>query len=215
MFRKAIGGDGEYKLVEFDYKSFHAQTLGYEAGDPSYIRLARIDIHSYVACMMLKLPKTESMLLQPDEELKAFLKWHRKNYTLKDGTPFERLRGKQAKPAILGYGFGMGAKTLYVLNTDSFTDEKEAQKVLDTLDSTFPLAKRFRDETPLRAHRDKKLISKFGSIRWFWDVRRFDPAKGGYVRGKDWEPAIAFLPATDAFGHIKLCIDSMRGKRVQ
>lgn len=202
-FRDAIQASSDRLLVELDKKSYHAQTLGFEAGCPEYIRLAKIDIHSYLACCMEKVPEYQYALEWSDDELRAWLKWYRKNYTLKDGTPFETLRNGRAKPGILGYGFGLGGNKLYLLNEDSFTGPKEAQYVLDTLDATFPKVKQFRDTIPLVAKRQGgKLISNYGSIRWFWDIGY--PKQGGeFEHGKDWEAAIAYLPATDAFGDMK------------
>lgn len=206
-FRDGIEAPDGFVLIEADMKSYHAQTLGFEANCPAYIRLAKIDIHSYLATRMIKAPHSEYALEWSDGELKEWLGWYRKNFHLTDGTPFKKIRDKQAKPGILGYGFGLGAGKLYRLNEDSFNNEKEAKLVLDTLDATFPEVKDFRDKTPLIAKRQgSKLISRYGCIRWFWDLQSFDSNRREYVHSGDWEKAIAYLPANVAFCHMKLAM---------
>lgn len=84
-------------------------------------RLARIDMHSFVAAAgLLRLEDPEKLLSLADPELKARLKWYRRNWHDKTGRPFEEIRNIQAKPAILGYGFAMGPGTLFNNNPDSF-----------------------------------------------------------------------------------------------
>jgi hypothetical protein len=107
-------------LVELDYKSAHALTLGFEAADADYMRIARIDMHSFVAASgLLRLEDPQGLLALADAELKARLRWYRKNWHDKTGRPFDDIRNIQAKPAILGYGFAMGPGTLFHNNPDS------------------------------------------------------------------------------------------------
>lgn len=209
-FRSAIEAPDGYVLIEFDKKSYHVQTLGFEADCPEYIRLAKIDIHSYLATQMIKAPHCEQALEWSDDELREWLNWYKKNFTLKDGTPFKKIRDKQAKPGILGYGFGLGAGKLYKLNEDSFDNERQARLVLDTLDATFPKVKQYRDTIPMTAKRQGgKLISRYAFIRWFWDIQKWDSQKQMYVHSEDWEKCIAYLPANDAFGDMRAIMKRM------
>lgn len=204
-FASGIEAPPGFVLIEFDFKSYHAQTLGFEASCPSYVRLAKIDIHSYLATQMLKIDGCDEALGWTDDELRDWLKWYRKNYHLKDGTPFQKVRDKQAKPCVLGYGFGMQAGKLYRLNEESFDNQRQAQYVLDTLDGTFPEVKQFRDRIPVIAYKQGgKLISRYGCVRWFWDIQRYDFKTRRYEHSGDWERCIAFLPANVAFSHKKL-----------
>lgn len=206
-FREGIEAPEGYVLIEADFRSYHAQTLGFEADCPAYVRLAKIDIHSYLATQMIKAEHCQYALEWSDGELKEWLTWYRENYVLKNGDPFQKIRDKQAKPGVLGYGFGLGAGKLYRLNEDSFNNEREAKHVLDTLDATFPEVKRFRDQTPMLAKRQgNRLISRYGCIRWFWDIQSWDSRKREYSHGSDWERAIAYLPANVAFCHMKLAM---------
>jgi uracil-DNA glycosylase family 4 len=195
-FRRAIVAPPGYTFIEFDYRSFHVLTLAYEAQDPDYIRLARLDPHSFVAANMLGLPGCQSALALPDNELRAYLAMVKKNH--------ETTRNKQAKPAILGYGFGMGAGKLYDLNQEAFRDFDEARHTLDMLNACFPKTAQYRLSSPEQAHRQKYLMSAFGCIRWFMNVKTWDSATNSYKHGKDWEKSIAFRPANNAFCVIKL-----------
>ena len=73
----------------------------------------------------------------------------------------------------------------------------------DSLDRLFPRQPAFRNRIRQLAARQTYLLSRHGYIRWFFDVGRWDPAKGAWIGGDDAEACIAFLPANDAFGHIK------------
>ncbi len=202
-FAKAIAAKPGHKLVSADWKSFHAQTLGWCAGDPSYIRLAKIDIHSYLATWLLKIEHREIALEWSDGELREWLNWYKKNYHMKDGTPFKTVRDKQAKPGILGYGFGLGGEKLYMMNEDSFDNVLQAQDVLLTLDRTFPKVAQFRNTIPMVAKKQTYLRTVYGSIRWFFDIQKYNFKMRRMDHGGDWEKAIAYLPAASAFGHCK------------
>ena len=200
-FSLAIEAPEGFSLVEFDFKSFHAKTLGLESGDQAYIRLAGLDMHSYLTAFLLKLPDREKALQWGDKELGEWLNWIKKNH--------KKMRDKNAKPAILGYGFGLGAEKLWAMNRDSFRDKRDAQFVIDTLDATFPITAQYRKDRPELAHRQKRLTTRFGAVRWFWNVKGWDVRKRQWTHGKDWERTIAFCPAANAFGHKKAIMRSL------
>lgn len=213
--RDCVEAPEGFRLVEFDYKSFHALTLGFEARDHDYMRLARLDIHSYVAAHLIKLPERHQLLGLPDEDLAARLKGIKDQHGV--------VRDKKAKPSILGYGFGLGAAHLYDMNRESFSNVKEAKELLQLLDSLFPKTAAFREEIKHKAQKDLRLVSRHGYHRRFHDVLEYwgagkleDAARKGHRipsvcpicrgrhdNGEEAEAAIAFLPANDAFGHIK------------
>lgn len=190
-----------HTIVEFDFKSFHAQTLAFEAQDPDYLRLAKIDIHSYLAARLVKEPRFSVCLSWPNDHLTEYLGWIKKNHKF--------VRDEKAKRAILGYGFGMGYRKLYDMNRESFDNQRDAKFVLDTLDGCFPIAKKWRTTIRQQAHDQGHLISRFGYIRYFWEVFQW---RGGEWKpgGDDSESAIAFLPANDAFGHMRDCMLEIR-----
>jgi DNA polymerase I-like protein with 3'-5' exonuclease and polymerase domains len=205
-FRRMIQAGPGRKLVELDLKSAHALTTGFEAKDELYMRMARIDMHSFfTAAGLLKLEKPEKLIAMSDGELKDYFKFHKKSpkvYIHPDGT-FKWIRDKKAKSTILGYGFGMGHVTLYYQNEDSFRNISDAKKTIEILNGLFPKAAKWRNVIREQAHRQTYLLSRHGYIRWFFDVYHYDGSRGIMVPGDDSEAAIAFLPANDAHGHLK------------
>lgn len=252
QFRKTIcAGEGKL-LLSGDWSAFHALTLAFEAEDSVYMRLVRLDPHSFLAAHILydELPhrlKTykvkkpanltteqwlnETELLEKglahisdlygwlkldDEKLKEKLKWIKKN--------FEFTRNSQAKPALLGMGFGMKEKKFYKMNRFSFQSEKQCENVIKKMRLIAP--KTFTDY-PDRilelADRQGFLISRYGYIRRFnfvYDHRliynqpRMIRQHESYYKdrhnrywkktlGQDGNAAIAFYPSNDAFGKKK------------
>ena len=61
-FAKMLTASPGHTLINFDYKSFHAQTTACEAGLPDYLRLAKIDIHSFNACHFIKHSERHGLL---------------------------------------------------------------------------------------------------------------------------------------------------------
>lgn len=194
MFRSMVIAEEGNTLVELDYKSFHAQTLAFEAQDADYLRLAKLDIHSYLTAHLIRHPDRDRLLGFDDAELGERLTAIKKEHRF--------IRDFKAKRAILGYGFGMGYRKLYNLYREAFDGQNDAKRTIDMLNGLFPRANAWRDEVRQKAHDQGYLISRFGCIRWFWEVFRW---QGGEWKpgGDDSESAIAFLPANDAFCHIK------------
>lgn len=194
LFRSMIRARPGHTILEFDFKSFHAQTLAFEAQDADYLRLAKLDIHSYLAAHLVRDRDAGRCLGWDDKSLGDYLS------RIKKENKF--VRDNKAKRAILGYGFGMGYTKLYDMNKESFDSKREAKATIDMLNGIFPRAAKWRDEIRQQAHEQGYLISRHGYIRYFWEVYRF---KGGVWTpgGDDSESAIAFLPANDAFGEIK------------
>jgi len=220
-FRGIIEAPSGFTLIEFDWRAFHALMLGFVAQDPTYMRLARLDIHSYfAACGILKIANGDKLLVMPDAELASYLAWVKKTHPV--------VRDGQAKPAILGYGLGMRGYTLWQHNLESFSGRVEADRVLDQLDGEFPVTAKFRRAALEEAnygnehHGPNCLVLKPWSIRRFWSVYEnkpvtdaYRPKKGEKVfvdsqkqywkvgHGSDAEAAISFYVQNSAHGHMK------------
>ena len=231
-FRDGVEAPPGYTIAEFDLKSFHAQTLGFEAGSMDYIRLAKLDVHSFVAGNMLKLPHFEECLEWEDAALLDFLKWHRKNYTCPDGTPFQKVRDERAKVGVLAFGLGQGPNALFEANRDNFlpddilkalhdgralTDKEirrgdryglqQATLVQETLNARFPELQHYRENHPLVVKKQGgKDISRYGCVRWFWDILHWDSRRGMMVHGNDFEKCIAFPVQNDGHGYLKYAL---------
>ena len=189
-----VPGEGRY-LCEFDFSSFHAVTLGREAQSVSYVRLAKCDIHSFLTSHLIKQPIDSNL---PIEELKERLAWIKKNY--------KGIRDTKAKPSLLGIGFGLGATKLHHMNRDSIENVAEAKKLLDLIKALFPEIFKWQNFIREKAHKQTYLVSAWGGTRNFFDVYQFKKdnfGKWGMKPGLDSEKAIAFLPATSAFGMMR------------
>lgn len=203
-FRSTLAAEPGHQMVELDMRAFHARTLGLEAADADYMRLADLDIHSFVAGHLVKWPGIETCLTLPDDDLRAFLGEIKAAH--------KAVRDFKAKPTILGVGFGMGARRLYFENRDSLKGEAEARALLQLLRDLFPKVFRWQEEVVDLADRQGYLISRWGAIRWFWDVytwRRDSFGQWQKAGSKDAEKAKSFLPANDAHGMLRFKILEM------
>jgi len=214
-FRDIIEAPPGFTLIEFDYKSFHALTLGFSAEDASYIRVARIDIHSYFAAVgLLRIAKSDDLLAKSDAELAEYLAWVKEKHSA--------IRNGQAKSAILGYGNGLREQRLYEQNPEFFASKREAAIVLQKLDQTFPIVAAYHKRTMAEAADRKFLLSPYGNIRRFWEVIVNKPVTDSYQakpgerlfidgegqrwkvgHGPDAEAAISFPVQMPGHGHLK------------
>ena len=214
-FRSIIEAPSGHTLVELDYKSFHVLTLGFCAQDPTFMRLARMDMHSYFAAVgLLKIASSDKLLAMPDDELSEYLAWVKEKHIL--------VRSGQAKHAILGYGNGMQGQHMYEQYSTFFASRREAEDVIRKLDHTFPVTAEYRKSIQLVAHNQKYLISPHGYIRRFWEVYTNKPVKDNYQpkpgekvfvtrdgarwkvgHGADAEAALSYFTQNTAHGHLK------------
>lgn len=219
-----------HRLVAADYKSFHVLTTGYNANDPLYMRLAKLDFHSFFAAtQLLKLAQPQDLISLSDADLLGQLGEYKADKTPRyavsgfaDKQPFKFVRDKMAKPTGLGYGFCMQAARLCHENQEFIKSIAIAQTLIDGLDQLFPITHHWKRNIPHFAERQGGyLISKHGYIRKFNCLVDRYPVSEDFipnvrrgeslVRGKDgqlWcqspgddnEACVAFLPANDAFG---------------
>jgi len=202
--RRMIAAPPGHVIVEVDKKSFHVLTTGFCAEDPEYMRMARLDMHSFVAGHFLKCWDADKIRGESDAQLLDRFQWFKADPQRK------RVRDKQAKPSILGVGFGMGARRLYQENLEHFPDERTAKRFLNLLQALFPRVFAWQDRIRREAHERQQLLSPFGHIRRFYEVYRWDSRKGGYANGDQAEEAVAFLPANLAFGEMRECMKEQR-----
>lgn len=217
------------KFVSMDWKSFHVLTTGFEAKDPLYMRMARLDMHSFFALVgLLREYEPEKLIELPNEELLSVLNFYKGSEKVypayatsgfPGGMTFTQIRGTQAKPTILGVGFGQSAHGMFKRNPDSFKNQKQAVYTSQMLDTVFPLPKAWRKEVRLEADFHAKLVTRFGFQRWFWDVFSRQTIADNYqprpdqtvihddkgrryllAPGDDHEAVVAYRPANDAFG---------------
>jgi hypothetical protein len=199
--RAMIAAKPGHIISEWDYKSCHALTLGFLAESERYMRLARLDIHSFTAGHFLRCWDGNRILHESDEALMERFEW------LKSDPERKRVRDDQAKHAILGIGNGLKAKGLYERYLESFPGPggmKTAQKFLDILEKElFPEVFEWQRRMQNLAHDQQFLKTEFGHIRRFYEVFRWDGKKGCWGHGDQAEQAISFWLSNIAFGHIR------------
>lgn len=204
-FRRTIIASPGCRLVKFDYKSFHAAMMGHLANDQTYIRLANIDVHSYVASHMVGRP---AELRWSDADLAGYLKEIRRENP--------EIRDKNAKQAILGWQLGMEGGTLFNNNREVYPKRKDADAAITLINSLFGPCVRYRQEKMMQAHKQGFLLSAYGYLRWFWDVyrtcgtchwrnrERCNKCKGlGLQIGEEAKEAISHDVQSNSHGHLK------------
>lgn len=201
LFRSMVRAREGHTLLECDYKSFHVQTLAFAAGDADLLRLAKMDVHSYLTAHFLKLPDAGKCLAWSDGELRDYLS------TIKhDHGP---IRDAKVKHAMLGYNNGMGYRKLYNQYMEFFDSQSEAKRLMDLLDSLFPKSRQFREDICKQAHEQGYLISRYGCIRWFWEV--FKWSNGAWEHGEEQEAAKSFIGQNTAHCYLKDAMIRLNG----
>lgn len=197
-FNGMLKAEPGFLLVNFDFKSFHALTTAFQAESRPYERLARIDIHSFVAAHAMRLPERVGLYERDDADMAALFKH------LKKDEKFKFFRDFKAKRTILGIQFGLGYRKLYQMYKEDFESETEAKELHHLIMyDLFPDVRKWQDAVKAKAAEDKRLVSLFGAVRHFYDVQRWDRKRQAFVAGDQAEQAVAFLPANHAFGMVR------------
>lgn len=197
QFRTIVAASEGKSIVEVDYSSFHALTLGFEAEDEKYIRLVRNDIHSYIAAQFLRDELSQKMQEQrvlkggklEIKDIKEYEKCEKGIDFLKDldlwlslddselrlklkwiKNNFAFTRNSQSKPSILGIGFGAEPKKIYTLNRYSFKSQAQVEVIFKFLRMEFPKIFDYQERIMNLADKQTYLISRYGYIRRFFDV---------------------------------------------
>lgn len=110
--------------------------------------------------------------------------------------------GKLVFNCVLGIGYAMGYRKLYEMYREDFESEGEAKKLRSLIEGLFPKVFRWQDQVRDEAHQQGYLMDDFGAIRWFYEVKAPD-GKGGWKHGEQAEEAVAFKPASLAFGDMR------------
>jgi uracil-DNA glycosylase family 4 len=166
-FRKCVSVPSDRMLVEADWKGIEAVIVGYLAGDPDYIRLAKIGIHDYFCAHILaskgkiKTSDIPSLTLS-DGELKKVFKW------IKHDFPKDR---DDAKHIIHGTAYGMTPplmSSLYELPI------AEAEHLQGFYFEIYPKIKIWQESVKEKAHRDIWLQNLFGYRMAFFEIYRWN-----------------------------------------
>lgn len=223
-FRKYVIAAPGCSLVEADYSAIEAVITGWRAGDPTYIRLAKLSVHAYLASILVGHPADLSW---PNEKLLEHFTWIKKTY------PVEYDR---AKRVVHGTNYGLTPWGMAERFPTSFPKVKDAIRTQGIYYKLAPKLLAWHGTTRDRAARDNKLGGAgqhpFGYTHHFYGVydytkitrRQYEAAlfrqkegrrtasvvelNGRYYRvglGEDAKRCIAFDPQSIAAGVIKEC----------
>lgn len=200
-FRRIVVAPPGRCVIEFDKRAFHVVMMGFEARDPSYIRFAKLDMHSLITSYIVGQPIPFNL---SDADTLLAIREIKKHFKI--------IRDTQGKPTVLGNQLGLGAHKLWWSNK-TYIDEngkrqigipskKVAEKLQELIDGLFSKCKIYKRKIKEEAHYKTYLKSNFGAIRWFYDVLRWDYKTRSFKNGSEAEEAQSHRIQADAFGMI-------------
>lgn len=184
-FRRCIIAAPGHKLIEADKAAIEAVFTGYSAGDPVFIRLAKLGVHAYF-CSLAPDVNLPASLEWSDDQLAKHFKMLKKDffpqYDREKRTTYLSLYG--GTPAMMNYQF-----------PDIYPTQAAAEKAQAFFYSKAPLVKKFH--ATVREIADKRhalppprdaeassedkawpgqhTVHPWGYRHWFWDVLNYKP----------------------------------------
>lgn len=192
-----------YELANWDFKSYHVLMLGFLAEDPTYMRMARLDMHSFVTWHFLKLPGASTLHTLPDAELMEKFAW------LKANERYKAIRDRQSKPSILGIGLGLMPPHLYDMNREHFESLGQVKQFRSVIEGLFPKVFRWQNAVCQEAHQNQVLYNRFRMLRMFYEVMAPD-GRGGWKPGDQFNAAMALRVQSEAHGDLRERLKAMR-----
>lgn len=202
-FRKCVAAPIGRVLVEADWKGIEAVLVGWFAGDPDYMRLAKIGVHDYF-CSHVLVSKKKLLasdlpsLAWSDSDLAVYFKSIKKRF------PKDR---DDSKHIVHGTAYGMREHLMSDLYEMSLGEAKRLQAFYFQL---FPKIKEWQNSVILQADREAKLTNPFGYSMPFWEVRRWNSRYQRWELGEDAKSAISFLPRDTAAAMLKEALLRLR-----
>ena len=204
--RMVVAGKGMV-FTAADFSGIEALLVGYEAQAPDYMRLAKIDVHSFYTAYCLnsqdpgKFPSKDLPSLGWDDDLlrsrladiKREFKWERN--TLYKHLVHAINFGQEAK----------GASNKIYKETGVRHDIKIIRAVMDVYRELFPAISNWHTRVKRQADKEGYLRNAFGYIHRFNRVfdKRLIGGKWQSSNGPDSSKVLAFLPQSNAAGIIK------------
>jgi DNA polymerase I-like protein with 3'-5' exonuclease and polymerase domains len=203
-----VAGPG-HVFTARDYSGIEAVLVGYFASAPGYIRLAKIDVHSFYTAYALnaldgRVPTADLPDVSwPDERLIPALADIKQR--------FKHDRNQLYKHLVHGGNFAQtskGAAEKIFKETGVEYPVKVIAKVMDLYNELFPEIRRWHNTLLLQAEKDGFLRNPFGYVHRFYKVYSYEKFGGQWQKrpGDDANRVIAFLPQSTAAGIIKEAI---------
>lgn len=200
-----VAGDGCTFLAR-DYSGIEAVLVGYFALAPRYIRLAKIDVHSFYTAYALheldgRISGNDLPLLSwDDDKLRGRLSEIKKE--------FKHDRNSLYKHLIHGANFKQGpkgAQEKIFLETGIEYPVNLIAKVMGIYFELFPEIPKWHTSVLLQAEKDGYIRNPFGYVHRFNKVFDYEKVGGQWEKkpGPDTNKVIAFGPQSTAAGIIK------------
>lgn len=209
IIRNLIIGTPGYLLHARDYSGIEAVLVGYFACSPNYIRLAKMDVHSfYTAYALNQLDGRVSSADLPqlswsDEKLKEHLAGIK--------SEFKKDRNSLYKHLVHGANFMQGptgARDKIFSETRIEHPVKLVSRVMDIYFELFPEIRRWHQVELLQAHDNGYCRNPFNYVHRFYHVYKWTKVGGKWEKspGSDSNKVIAFKPQSTAAAIIKEAI---------
>lgn len=206
IIRNLIMADDGMVFAARDYSGIEAVLVGYFASAPRYIRLAKMDIHSFYTAYALnqldgRVHSNDLPILSWDDEKLA----RRLSEIKKE---FKHERNNLYKHLIHGGNFKQGpkgAQEKIFLETGIEYPVSLVAKVMSIYFELFPEIPKWHTSLLLQAERDGFIRNPFGYIHRFSKVFDYEKVGNKWERkpGPETNKVIAFLPQSTAAGIIK------------
>lgn len=206
IIRNLIVADKGSIFTARDYSGIEAVLVGYFAMAPGYVRLAKIDVHSFYTAYALnqldgRVKSNDLPLLSWDDEKLS-------NRLAEIKSEFKTDRNNLYKHLVHGANFmqgAKGAKEKIFHDTGIEHPVKTVQRVMDIYFELFPEIQRWHNSVMLQAEKDGFIRNPFGYVHRFNRVFEYEKIGGKWVKhaGSDGNKVIAFLPQSTAAGIIK------------
>ncbi len=190
-----VARDG-YTFVEADFKGIEAQIVGVHANDKGYLRLAKLDIHSFLTSHNLLsqgiiTSEDVPQLKWSDEDLAGQLKVIKKRF------PAERNIGKRI---VHAGNYRVGPTRLHEEYPKWFPKVKDASAALKRFYEVFPSIAAWHERICLQVDRSTVFRTSFGHVLRFYQVLNHKKVGNQWIweYGDDAKRLIAAGPQSDA-----------------
>lgn len=199
-------------LYERDFSAIEAVLVGYFAGDPTYIRFAKLGVHDYLASHLLGRPAD---LAWSDGDLKGYFKEIKASHTA--------TRDK-AKTIVHMSNYLGSARKIHELFPETIVSVAEGKRLQDLYFALFPAVRKWQKDLCVRVDGTKRRAAgeeggpidpwtlgtcyarnPFGYVHHFYSVLNWEKVGSEWVSsfGDDAKRLVSFLPQSTAAAIIK------------